>query len=192
MEFTKIITVGPGLIDNEKLNAISSFGNVIFRLNGAHLNATQAKDMIASIKKFVSSASVMIDLPGNKVRTGILPDGIRLVNGQTFSLNPGQLNFPDFYKYLKVGDIVYANDAIFKLEVQTISDGVIPGFRRCWGCQGDGARPSVDLSPPSVDKDEDSMRAGGKSCFISMPCGAWSRKAQTWFNRAGVVPAECG
>lgn len=70
----------------------------------------------------------------------------------------------------------------------TISGGVIPGFRHCWDRHDDGARPSVDLSPSSVDKDEDSMRAGGKSCFISTPCRACSRKAQTRFNRAGFSP----
>lgn len=125
MSFVQIVTVGPGLLDRDKLNSIQAVGEVIFRLNGAHLNALQAKDMINSIKSLAPRSRVMLDLPGNKVRTGILSEGIRLVSGKTFSLTPSQINFADFHKYLHVGDIVFANDAIFRLEVTAIENGVI-------------------------------------------------------------------
>ena len=48
----------------------------------------------------------------------------------------------------------------------------------------------VDLSQHSVEKHEDSLRAGQKSPVISMPCKGWSRKAQASDFGPGLSPSN--
>lgn len=50
------------------------------------------------------------------------------------------------------------------------------------------SRSHVDLSQHSVEKHEDSLRAGPKSLAISMPCKGWSRKAQMRDLQPGLSP----
>ena len=65
--------------DKEKLNKINSFGNCIYRLNGAHVNGQQTREMAGTIRSFVPDAKIMIDLPGNEVSTQNLSEPIRLI-----------------------------------------------------------------------------------------------------------------
>lgn len=67
----------------------------------------------------------MIDLPGNKVRTGNLPLPIPLQKGEELTLSGFEVNYPDFYRHLKPGDVMYANDSTYVLEVIGIDDRTI-------------------------------------------------------------------
>lgn len=124
MIFTAIVTVGPASL-NQKLRDINKMGNCIFRINGAHLNGEAATDCIKQIRGLVSDAAIMIDLPGNKVRTANLNSPIQLRSQKVFRLPSDNINFSQFGKFLKVGDIVYANDSIYKLEVVEIREDAI-------------------------------------------------------------------
>ena len=64
---------------------------------------------------------IMIDLPGNKVRTRNLSESIRLSKGESFHLADFNLNYPEFGNHLKGGDIIHANDSIYTLEVDEVS-----------------------------------------------------------------------
>ena len=90
----------------------------IYRINGAHGNIDEIENYIATVRRQIPDADVLLDLPGNKVRTKDLPDGgITIENGKTFEVNSECFNYIDFYKSLEPGMIAWANDSIFEFEV---------------------------------------------------------------------------
>jgi len=118
--FKIIVTLGPSILDEEKLKRINSQGECIYRINGAHADREQAERLIAQVKDVLPDAKIMMDLPGNKIRTANLPEPIRLVKGEHFSLHDYEVNFPEFKKYLNKGDVILANDSTFTFEVEEI------------------------------------------------------------------------
>lgn len=119
-----ILTVGPSFIYD---NILKENHNemYIYRINGAHGTIKDIEKYVHMIREQVPNADILLDLPGNKVRTANLMDPITLKKGESFFLSYNQTNFKEYYKYLKIGDIVYANDSIFKFEVKSIKDGFI-------------------------------------------------------------------
>jgi pyruvate kinase len=115
-----IATVGPALLNTVSLDIVHNENN-IYRINGAHGTIKEIEDYILNIKSQVADAEILMDLPGNKVRTAGFSDGfIRVTDGATFSLSFDQMNYRDFYKHIIAGDIVWANDSIFKFEVRGV------------------------------------------------------------------------
>jgi pyruvate kinase len=123
--FSVIVTVGPGVLEDHKIRQINALGDCIFRINGAHANGQQTKDISNEIRRYVSEAKIMIDLPGNKIRTKNLIEPLRLVKGEKSTLKNYEVNYPYFFKHLKPGDIIYANDSIFTLELIDVSETII-------------------------------------------------------------------
>lgn len=123
--FDLIVTLGPSLQISEKLLNIADSGPVIFRINGAHSASDQIQAIVRSVRDVLPSARIMIDLPGNKIRTSRLDIPIRLITGDSIELTPEQINFADFHKFLNVGDMVHANDNLYHLEVTSLKNGTI-------------------------------------------------------------------
>lgn len=112
-----ILTVGPALLHEVPLKEIHNSRN-IYRINGAHGSITDIENYIEDIRSQVPEASILMDLPGNKVRTKDVPnDGIELVKGEKFIIPNECFNYPDFYRYLKPGMTAWANDSVFEFEV---------------------------------------------------------------------------
>jgi len=112
-----IATVGPSLLNETPITKLYHEKN-IYRINGAHGSISDIEQYILKIRSQVSNAKILMDLPGNKVRTCGFDQGyINLEEGETFSLSFEQMNYINFYKHLKIGDIVWANDSIFKFKV---------------------------------------------------------------------------
>ncbi|MFH1617191.1 MAG: pyruvate kinase [Candidatus Margulisiibacteriota bacterium] len=138
MGFTTIVTVGPSILEEEKLVAINSFGKCIYRINGAHVGRSDLTGVVENIRAVLPNASIMLDLPGNKVRINRLAEPIPLSKGTSFYLYEDQVNYAPFLKMLQRSDTILANDSIFLLEVvetggkrvrlRSHSDGVLlPG-----------------------------------------------------------------
>jgi len=72
-----IVTVGPSFLYNDiiKNNHKDSY---IYRINGAHGNIKEIEQYIDLIRNQVSNANILIDLPGNKIRTHALDEPIVL------------------------------------------------------------------------------------------------------------------
>ena len=112
-----ILTVGPALLHEIPITEIHDKKN-IYRINGAHGDISDIEAYISEIRKQVPDADILMDLPGNKVRTKNLPkDGIFLEIGKEFSIPSECFNYPEFYKHLKPGMTAWANDSIFEFEV---------------------------------------------------------------------------
>lgn len=112
-----IVTVGPSLLYRIPLTDTHK-DEYIYRINGAHGDIKEIEKHILAIKEQISDAVILIDLPGNKVRTANLNAPIKFRNGKEFSLLSCQINYQDFHKYVIKGDDVWANDSVFKFTIQ--------------------------------------------------------------------------
>lgn len=117
MKFSIIVTLGPPFFDVECIKTIDALGRCIYRINGAHSDELQARNYIARVREILPQAKILIDLPGNKIRTANLEVPICLAKGEEFTLQSHQINYPEFYMHLKPGDKILANDSVFTFEV---------------------------------------------------------------------------
>jgi len=117
-----IATVGPSLLNEIPLTSVHN-GKNIYRINGAHGSINDIEQYIIKIRTQVADAEILMDLPGNKVRTTGFEKGyINLEEGKEFSLSFNQMNYKSLYKHIKPNDIVWANDSIFKFKVVRIDE----------------------------------------------------------------------
>ncbi len=111
-----ILTVGPSLLNEVPLTEVHNERN-IYRINGAHGSIADIEGYIREIRRQVPDAEILMDLPGNKVRTKNLDKGIVLEHGKEFTISNENFNYKDFYKHLKPGMTAWANDSVFEFEV---------------------------------------------------------------------------
>lgn len=111
-----ILTTGPALANEVPLSEVHSEKN-IYRINGAHGTIAEIEKNIRNIRGQIPSAVILMDLPGNKVRTANIEVGVQLEKGKTFELRSGQFNYPNFYRHLQPGMTAWANDSVFEFEV---------------------------------------------------------------------------
>lgn len=111
-----ILTIGPSLLNEVKLAEVHSEKN-IYRINGAHGSIAEIEENINKIRAQIPEAEILMDLPGNKVRTANITDGIHLEKGKTFEIPSACFNYREFYRHLKPGMTAWANDSIFEFEV---------------------------------------------------------------------------
>lgn len=111
-----ILTTGPALANEVPLKLVHNEKN-IYRINGAHGSIADIEAGIKNIRSQIPGAHILMDLPGNKVRTANIEVGIQLEKGKTFELLSSQFNYPDFYRHLQPGMTAWANDSVFEFEV---------------------------------------------------------------------------
>ncbi len=118
MSFHVIVTLGPSIMDADQLKRIASSADCIFRVNGAHFDDMErVRQLIQFCRRSLGAPKIMIDLPGNKIRVAYLDEPITLVAGKTFNLFSHQFNYKEFYQLLRPGQIIMANDSLFRFEV---------------------------------------------------------------------------
>ncbi len=127
-----ILTTGPALANEVPLAQVHSDKN-IYRINGAHGSISDIEAGIKNIRRQVPGAVILMDLPGNKVRTAHIEVGIQLEKGKTFELRNNQFNYPDFYRHLKPGMTAWANDSVFEFEVVSADSEKIVFFSKSDG-----------------------------------------------------------
>ena len=120
-----ILTTGPALANEVPLSKVHSDKN-IYRINGAHGNLAEVENSIRNIRGQIPDAEILMDLPGNKVRTANISAGIQLEKGKTFEIASNQFNYPEFYRHLKPGMTAWANDSVFEFEVIAADRKKIP------------------------------------------------------------------
>ena len=68
----------------------------IYRINGAHGSVEDIENYILKIREQIPDADILMDLPGNKVRTKNLPNGgVTLEKGKTFELSSDSFNYTE-------------------------------------------------------------------------------------------------
>lgn len=161
-----ILTVGPALLHEIPIAEIHSNKN-IYRINGAHGSATDIERFIEEIRSQVPGAAILMDLPGNKVRTKDVPGGgIELVRGEKFSIPNECFNYPDFYRHLRPGVTAWANDSVFEFEVLEVDSGKITFLSKTDGILLNGKGVHIrgmhkDI-PFLFEKDKELIRVANK------------------------------
>jgi pyruvate kinase len=93
----------------------------IARVNGAHGSLDDVKAMILRLlRDLPAGVEILLDLPGNKIRTDNILEPIPLTAGQEFVLKPENLTYRPLYKSLKKGDMISVADGTIRLEVSSI------------------------------------------------------------------------
>jgi pyruvate kinase len=133
---TKIIcTIGPSSRSGPKLQAMMKAGMNVARLNFSHGDFKEHAATIRLVRKTAAQlgrmVSIMIDLPGVKMRIGILKvEPVFLKNGAKVTLTtqnvPGDgALIPVEYRHLPQsvvrGQIIYLNDGFIQLKVDKVS-----------------------------------------------------------------------
>ena len=114
-----ILTTGPALANEVPLCKIHSDKN-IYRINGAHGAIADVERSICNIRAQIPDTKILLDLPGNKVRTANIQAGIPLEKGKTFEVLSSQFNYPEFYRHITPGMTAWANDSVFEFEVVSV------------------------------------------------------------------------
>jgi pyruvate kinase len=121
-----IVTLGPSIMDSEKLRQLKNMGVRVFRFNSAHMEISDIKKYIGLIKNSYGSRNdfaVMIDLKGPELRTNDFPTGqFQIFKGNKYKIGEKgeiQLNNNDILKQLNSGNIIYLNDGKIRLKVLT-------------------------------------------------------------------------
>jgi pyruvate kinase len=113
-----ILTVGPSLLHNPTISEIHKPA-YIYRINGAHGSVNDIEDYIFKIRAQIPDADILMDLPGNKIRTK--GTNINIKTGKEFAIPCTGFNYPNFFKLLTPGMTVWANDSVFEFEVKNVS-----------------------------------------------------------------------
>ena len=132
MSHTKVIaTLGPATASKEVLRELFAAGINVCRLNFSHGTYDDHKLSIQHIidlnQEMHTNVTILADLQGPKIRIGdIENDAIELPDGATIDLVTTEcvgtkeklfINYPDFAKDVKTGEIVLIDDGKVKLEI---------------------------------------------------------------------------
>jgi pyruvate kinase len=119
-----IVTVGPKLLHGEQLRELHQ-PELIYRINGAHAGPSVAEEFIQKIRAQVPDAEILVDLPGNKIRTARLSAPIAVRNGDSFTLAMTEVNYPRFAEHLHPGQSVWASDGTIHFSVEEVGSDKI-------------------------------------------------------------------
>lgn len=135
MLLTKIVcTLGPSTSTPEAIRALVEGGMNVARLNMAHGERAQHRELIAQVraaaKTLGRAVGVLVDLQGPKIRVGALAQPLELVAGRPVVMVPegeareGEL--PTTYEALaddvRPGDRVLLDDGLLELTVRGVSE----------------------------------------------------------------------
>ena len=180
---TKIIfTIGPASADEEVLRQLLEEQVDICRINMAHGSREWTRSIIRKVQEACRQAgrqiAILMDIKGPEIRTGDLPEPVKLEKGQHFDFwmsrdhaaQPGDgvtgvdVNYPGLAADVAVGDRVLVDSGLIHLEVVSKH----PGRMRCRvlipGVLGNRRHinlPGVRVGLPSLtDKDRADVAVG--------------------------------
>ncbi|HKJ04572.1 MAG TPA: pyruvate kinase [Geopsychrobacteraceae bacterium] len=174
---TKIVaTVGPACEDQKGLEALLVAGVDVFRLNFSHGEQEQKRVWIKTIRelsrKYERAVSILGDLQGPKIRTGLMRDGEQILKvGQKVIITTDQREgadgiIPTSYKNLPqdvvVGNQILLDDGQLELEVLGTDGNEVQCLVRVGGLLKDRKGinlPGVKVSAPAMtEKDRQDLQ----------------------------------
>ncbi len=136
---TKIVaTLGPASETETTLRAMIEAGMHVARINCSHGDWESRRQRIATIRKLAKEygrpIGILVDLQGPKIRTGTLPEGVVITQGEKIILtieegdadynsSPKKVfirNYPELPTEVAVGQRILLDDGLLRLEVQAI------------------------------------------------------------------------
>jgi len=130
MNKTKIVcTIGPQSLVAETLLELYNEGMSVARLNGSHADLDWHRTAISIIHKVLPNIPILLDIPGRKIRTGLLQNEPEFCLGDTIILTTDSeyigddkvsVNYPSLHLDLSVGNTIMADDGMLKFTVLKI------------------------------------------------------------------------
>ena len=127
---TKIVaTIGPVSANPETLLALAEAGMSVARLNGSHANLEWHEATIQMIRKTLPDTPILMDIPGRKIRTGLLTVEPSFKRGEKIILTTEAghdgskkvpVNYATLHEDLKPGATVLADDGTLRFVVESI------------------------------------------------------------------------
>lgn len=172
MRRTKIVcTLGPACSDSKVLDKMVAKGMNVGRINLAHGSLEEHSRQLALLrsaaKKAKAIVSTLVDLPGSKIRTGMMRGGkVFLREGAKIELTEGkvegteqriQVNHPGFLSLVSKGSSVFFDDGMLEVKVvgkkaDSIECEVVVGGDL--GSRKGVSIPNVEIDAPAFrDKD---------------------------------------
>ncbi len=113
-----ICTIGPATLTREALVRLAECGMNIARVNGSHGSIEDVRAMVAFLRHHLpEGVEILLDLPGNKIRTDNIKEPIDLVEGATFVIPCDKVTYRPLYTRVRAGDRISAADGAIQLEV---------------------------------------------------------------------------
>lgn len=132
--FDIIATINTTKVTSEYILQLIEHGATILRLNGAHIIPENLEACIEFLRATCKgNAKVMVDIPGNKIRTKNIFQPINLKMGESFNLTRENFNFGIFQDYIEAGDILSSTDGQLKLQVKNKRENDITLTALCEG-----------------------------------------------------------
>ncbi|MSR74821.1 MAG: hypothetical protein EXS14_05045 [Planctomycetes bacterium] len=117
-----ICTIGPKLLERSALEQLTLHGMNIARVNGSHGSLDDIRAMVSFLKRELpAGVKILLDLPGNKVRTDNICEPIALKAGAEFVLHPENLTFKSLWSRVKAGDRISAADGAIQMDVTGVN-----------------------------------------------------------------------
>ncbi len=117
-----ICTIGPASLNKEVLVGLKNEGMTIARVNGSHGTVDEIDSTIKKILDILPESKILLDLPGNKIRTTNINLPIEFPMNGTIILKKEMLTFPELYKIVKPGKKLFADDNTIIFEIADICD----------------------------------------------------------------------
>lgn len=143
-----IVTLGPSIINNGNFR-IKDESNYIFRVNGAHGDLDQVRENILYIRNTFKKAEILLDLPGNKIRTSGLAEPIPLQKNKAFTLQSHQTTYSEFHRLIKKGDEILADDSTLRFVAEEVNDREIVFI----SCSNGALRNNKGLHARGINKE---------------------------------------
>lgn len=148
-----VCTIGPASVD--RVAELAAAGMDVARLNLSHGTADEQATTAARIRA-VEGVSLLVDLPGPKIRLGDLREPeLTLLPGAAFDLRPGDptpgdgtgapVGDPELAADVAGGDRILLADGAVELRVTGVEDGAV----RTEVVRGGTIRPHAGVSVPS-------------------------------------------
>lgn len=178
MRKTKIVcTIGPATNSPEMIRQLAQAGMNVARLNFSHgsrdEHAARIKDIRQIEDHLGKPLAILQDLPGPKLRTGVMEDNVTLVNGQRFvfttrnvkgSAEEVNLPYPELVEQARAGQRIFVADGDLEFKVDSVSRTDITTTVVIGGLMGSHKgvnMPGADMALPSVtETDMEDLKFG--------------------------------
>ena len=118
-----VCTVGPAVADPDSLSKLHDAGMNIARINGSHGSLEDVRQLIIATRSTLEDrVRILLDLPGNKIRTDNIDRPIALSEGEELVLPPDRLTYKGLHARLEPGQRISAADGAIQLVVEKVED----------------------------------------------------------------------
>ena len=172
MKKTKIIcSIGPSSCNPDIMEKMVYAGMNVARINFSHATLEEKQNVINSVKEVRKRTgehiAILYDTKGPEFRNGMLENGeINLVEGKTIRIvkenvlgneERFSVNHPQALECLKVGDLIFLENGLMKIEIISLEDDGVTGKIISGGVLGNKKSlnvPGVKLDIPFISDDD--------------------------------------